>query len=170
MGDFAFSQFLGLLGLIFDSGSAQFKKRYQIFSAMGVGALFIAAHFYVLEQYTAAAMFGIAAARHFIAIRFRSRYLYMCFVLCALGFVVLTYSSYLSLVSGLANILMVSGSFSNTQKNMRLLLMAGAFVWLINNVIIFSPVAILLEVVFIVSGSIGYYRYVYKSQKLGCVG
>ncbi len=163
MNDFALSQFLCLLGLIFDSGSTQFKHRYQMFSAMGIGALFIAGHFYVLEQYTAAAMFVIAAARHFITILFRSSYLYAAFVMTALGFVFLTYSSYLSVLSGVANILMVSGSFSNSQKNMRLLLMAGAFIWLINNVIIFSPAAILLEVMFLVSGCIGYYRYIYKA-------
>ncbi|NIB39868.1 YgjV family protein [Pseudomaricurvus alkylphenolicus] len=168
MSDFVFSQILGLLGLIFDSGSAQFKKRVYFFSAMGIGALFIAGHFYMLEQYTAASMFVIAAVRHFITIRFRSRYLYLVFVLSALGLVALTYSSYLSLLSGLANILMVSGSFSHTQKNMRLLLMVGAFVWLIINVIIFSPAAILLELVFLVSGSIGYYRHVYRPQKQGC--
>ncbi len=134
-----------------------------MFSAMGIGALFIAGHFYMLEQYTAAVMFVIAAARHFITIRFRSSYLYATFVMCALGFVFLTYSGYLSELSGLANMLMVSGSFSNSQKHMRLLLMAGAFIWLINNVIIFSPAAILLEVMFLVSGCIGYYRYIYKA-------
>jgi hypothetical protein len=134
-----------------------------MFSVMGIGALFIAAHYYVLDQHTAAAMFLIAATRHFITIRFRSNYLYAAFVMSALGFVSFSYSSYLSVMSGVANILMVSGSFSNSQKNMRLLLMAGAFIWLINNVIIFSPAAILLEVMFLVSGCIGYYRYIYKA-------
>lgn len=169
MSDFALSQLFCLLGLVFDSGSTQFKRRFQMFSAMGVGAIFIAGHFYVLDQHTAAAMFIIAAARHFITIRFRSEYLFVFFVMLALGFVLLTYSGYLSVMSGLANILMVSGSFSHSQKNMRLLLMAGAFIWLINNVIIFSPAAILLEVTFLVSGIIGYFRHIYKPEKIDCL-
>ncbi|WP_019529302.1 YgjV family protein [Dasania marina] len=163
MSDFALSQLLGLLGLLFDSCSAQFKQRYQVFAAMGVGSIFIAGHFYVLEQYTAAAMFAIASVRHFITIRYRSKYLYVAFVMSAIGFVSATYAGYLSLLSGAANLLMVSGSFSHTQKSMRLLLMAGASVWLIHNILIVSPVAILLEVVFLSSGVIGYYRHIYKA-------
>ena len=164
MSYFAFSQFLGFLGLMFDSVSAQFRQRYQIFSAMGIGAIFIAGHFYMLEQYTASAMFLMASVRHFLTIRCRSLHLYIGFVLCAVGFVIVTYSNFLSLLSGVANILMVSGSFSSTQKNMRLLLRAFSFVWLIHNIIIFSPVAILLELMFLGSGTIGYYRHVYKPE------
>jgi len=163
MSDFALSQAIAFLGLLFDSSAAQFKKRRHVFSAMGIGAVFIALHFYVLEQYTAAAMFLIAAVRHFVTIRFRSRLLFSLFVLIALVSVFFTYNGYLSVLSGAANILMVMGSFSRSQKSMRLLLMAGAFLWLINNVIIFSPAAILLEVLFLLSGCIGYYRHIIKA-------
>ena len=165
MNEFWLSQLLGLLGLLFDSSAAQFKQRYQIFSAMGIGAFFIAAHFYLLGQHTAAAMFLIAAVRHFVTIRYRYKWLYALFVGLAIGSVWLTYSGYLSIMSGVANLLMVSGSFAHQQKQMRLLLIAGASVWLLHNLIILSPVAILLELVFLSSGIIGYYRHVYLPER-----
>ena len=165
MNEFWLSQTIGLIGLMFDSLSAQFKQRYQIFSAMGIGSVFIATHFYLLGQHTAAAMFLIAGVRHFVTIRYRQRWLYALFIGLALASVALTYAGYLSLMSGAANLLMVSGSFAYGQKQMRILLMAGASVWLIHNLIIFSPVAILLEVVFLSSGLIGYYRHIYLVEK-----
>lgn len=165
MSEFAVSQMLGLIGLVFDSFSAQFKQRYQVFGAMAVGSVFIAGHFYVLEQYTAAAMFAVASVRHVITIRYRQKFLYLLFVASAVAFVYVTYGGYLSVLSGIANLLMVSGSFSHKQKNMRLLLIAGSAVWLIHNLIVLSPVAILLELMFLSSGLIGYYRHVYKLSR-----
>mgnify|MGYP006424965667 CR=1 FL=1 len=128
MSSFVLAQILATIGFAFDVTSHQFRKRDHAVIALGLGSIFIATHFYVMDQLTASAMFSLAAIRHFISIRYRSKKLYAVFVSGTLFATFLTYTSYMSVLSCVANLLMTSGSFSPGQKQLRLLLMAGSAV------------------------------------------
>ena len=70
-----------------------------------------------------------------------------------------TYIGYLSVLGFIGTTLMTVGSFCSCDRNMRRLMIAGGSIWLVHNVILWTPVGVLLEVVFVTSGLVGYYRH-----------
>jgi hypothetical protein len=70
-----------------------------------------------------------------------------------------TYSSPASLFMFGAMILFTIGAFQKNDKFLRLLMMTGTILVITYDVIIFSPMAILLESFFLVSNILGYYRF-----------
>ncbi|MBD1575685.1 YgjV family protein [Vibrio sp. S11_S32] len=55
-------------------------------------------------------------------------------------------------------LLNTKASFSHNDKLMRLLMTIAMTVWCVHDYIVGSPVAVLIDIVFIVSCAVGYYR------------
>jgi hypothetical protein len=147
------------VGVIFDLFSLQFKRRERLVLTLAIACFLTSWHFFLLEQHTAGYMFGLAAIRHLISLKWRSWKVGALFVTLSIIGTILSYVSYLSIMGCLANILMTLGSFAKKDKTFRLLLMSGSFVWLIHNIVVFTPLGILLEVLFLISGFISLYRF-----------
>ena len=59
----------------------------------------------------------------------------------------------------MATILITTGSFSHNDKFLRLMMISGGLLWFIHNLILGSPIGLIVETVFVGSSCIGYYRY-----------
>ncbi len=70
-----------------------------------------------------------------------------------------SYAGYLSLIACAGSLLMAAGSFASSQKRLRQLFIAGSGTWLLHNIIALTPMGISLELLFISSNLIAYYRY-----------
>jgi len=64
----------------------------------------------------------------------------------------------------LGSIFQTMGAFNNDDKKLRLLMIIGTLFWLCHNFFAASPVAVLMEVLFLSSNFIGYYRFHLKGQ------
>lgn len=151
----------GLIGIamISDFVSFQCKARKQILVFLIISALLISIHFYLLEQYLAMAV-GLVSAARFIVSYISTKEYWLFLFLALLGVVSFaTYQTPVGLIAVLASILVTIGSFQSSDRTLRLWIMSGTTCWVIHNALVFSPMATLMEMIFLGSNLIGYYRF-----------
>lgn len=166
MSVFIISQLLILIAISFDLASFQFKKRKQIVSCLCVAGTLIFSHFILLEQWTAAGLMAVATIRYFVSIFTTSKKVMLAFLLCSLIVFIFTFMGTISILCFTGSVFQTIASFCKNDKKLRLLMIIGTSFWLLHNVLINSPVAVVMEALFISSNLIGYYRfYVVPARK-----
>ena len=81
------------------------------------------------------------------------------FLLSALIITVGTFSGLLSVLSFSATLFQTTAAFCQSDQRLRQLMIVGTSLWLVHNYLAGSPTAVLMEVLFIGSNLVGYYRY-----------
>ncbi|MBW3695310.1 YgjV family protein [Vibrio sp. T187] len=161
---FFMSQVLVGIAIIFDLMSFQFKDRKRIVACLFCAGLLISSHFVLLEQWTAASLMIIATTRYLTSIFTTSSKLKWLFCGGSILATSVTYSGLVSIVSCLGSLFQTVAAFNQDDKRLRELMIIGTSFWLLHNYLIGSPTAVLMEVLFITSNLIGYYRYYLKKQ------
>jgi hypothetical protein len=116
-------------------------------------------HFYVLAQYTAMAVVGVSTLRFITSIITRHvffMYLFLVITLCV-GYV--TYEAWYNLLAILAGLLGVIATFQPTDKRLREIMFSSSGTMAMHDFIVGTPVGLSVDLVALVSNSIGYYRY-----------
>ncbi|AQS37906.1 Bacterial inner membrane protein [Shewanella psychrophila] len=159
MSAFAISQVLIAIAIIFDLISFQFKQRKKILTCLCISGILISSHFFLLEQWTAAILMLLASIRYLVTVFSHSKS-WMMFFLAASSLVTLvTFSGILSLISFAGSATQTCAAFCPNDQRLRQMMLIGTSIWLLNNTLIGSPTAVLMEVLFIGSNLLGYYRY-----------
>lgn len=159
MSTFLISQILVGIAIIFDLISFQFKKREKIVVCLSFAGILISSHFVLLEQWTAASLMGIATIRYISSIFSTSSRLKYFFCSASIFATIITYSGLVSILSCFGSIFQTVAAFNKDDKRLRELMIIGTSFWLIHNYLVGSPTAVIMEVMFIASNLIGYYRY-----------
>lgn len=159
MSVFFISQLLVGVALIFDILSFQFKNRKYILHSIAAACFFMAVHFLLLEQWTATVLMGLSALRYGVSGYTTDRRWMYFFCVSAVAGTVWTYAGLVSLLSFGATFVLTIGAFSKTDKRLREITFFGVGLWIIHNVVVWSPSAIALESLFLMSNVVGYYRY-----------
>ena len=152
------SQVLAWIAIIADIFSFQFKERKKIIVFFMIAATCIAAHYFLLERYAATAVVTLGIIRFFVA--YHSTWVYWKYIFIAL-FAVMTYvffKDWYDIFIFLAMSITTIGVFQKDDRPLRLLMMGGTSTTIIYNFLVFSPIGILLESIFLVSNIIGYNR------------
>lgn len=76
----------------------------------------------------------------------------------------LTYSGLVSVISCIGTLFQTRAAFCQADKNLRLLMIVGTSFWLCHNMLVGSPMAVLMELLFIGSNLVGYYRHYFRGQ------
>lgn len=163
---FIISQIAITIAMIFDFLSLQYKKREQTFLCLIVSASLISAHYFLLGKIAAGVIVAISVLR-FITCYFTTNKKYL-FIFIALNTISLffAYKNPTDLIIYIGLIIFIIGNFQNDNKLMRKLMMAGTSVIIVYNAIILSPMGVVTEGSFLVSGFIGYYRHYIKNKKI----
>jgi len=156
---FVWSQVLIAIVIVFDLASFQFKKRQQIVCCLCVSGILICIHFILLEQWTAAGLMMLASIRYFTSIFTTSKRLMSIFMFGALMITLTTFSRLLSVLSFSGTIFQTTAAFCQSDQRLRQLMIVGTSFWLVHNYLAGSPTAVLMELLFIGSNLLGYYRY-----------
>ncbi|WP_083815580.1 YgjV family protein [Marinomonas posidonica] len=157
--NFVLSQCLLIFTIFFDLISFQFKKRKIIVFCFFLAAAFNATHFYLLEQPTAAWLMFMGSVRYFVSIFFPSRKVAIPFLIIPIAVLFLTFTGIASILACLGSMIKTSAVFCKHDKKLRQFMMVGTVFWIINNAIVHSPLGVLMEVLFLTSNLIAYYRY-----------
>ncbi|MCW4443746.1 YgjV family protein [Vibrio splendidus] len=166
MSFFIASQILVGLASLFDIASFQFKSRTKLLATLTISALLIAAHFALLQEWTAACLLVIGACRYFAGIFISDpRMKWLFYFVTVLG-TILTFSDLVTTLSCIGSLLHTKASFTANDKLMRWLMVIGTLVWVAHDILVGSPVAVLLGVLFIISSGVGYYRLHIKKAAL----
>ncbi|QYJ87241.1 YgjV family protein [Shewanella mesophila] len=166
MSAFMVSQLLIAIAIIFDLASFQFKQKRHIVACLAVSGLLISTHFALLAQWTAAGLMLVAAVRYFVTIFSHSKRLMLFFLAMSTLVTTLTFGGLLSLISFAGSAMQTVAAFCQSDQRLRQLMIIGTSLWLINNILVGSPTAVLMEMLFIGSNLVGYYRYYGTSLKL----
>ena len=159
MSDFLLSQILVGFACLLDMISFQFKKRESVLLCFLASIVLISAHFWLLDQKTAAAMGLVGMGRYLVSIFWTLPVLRYVFLLAAVLATFLTYSGWLSLLALVASGVNTIGAFSPRDQYMRLWVLAGTVLWLTHNIFVQTPLGILIEFLFLSSNILGYYRF-----------
>ncbi|MBZ9610760.1 YgjV family protein [Rheinheimera maricola] len=155
---FALSQCLAAIAFI--SGIVAFQRNdtTSMLKFWFVSALLNASHFAVLGQYEAACFVGLTALRFLVAaVSPRQRWMY-CFLALSSLLIVLSYNNPVNLLPYLAAVVGTIGSFQKNVLLVRLLMAIGATCWVVHNLLVGSPVAVLMELAFLSSNLVGFIR------------
>lgn len=165
MSAFLLSQILIAVAICFDLLSFQFKDRKKIVACLSCSCTLISAHFVLLGQMTAAILLCLATIRFFTSIFTTSKKIMVIFALGSMAGTAVTFAGVISLISCAGSLLQTTAAFCEDDKRLRELMIVGTSFWVFHNVLIHSPMAVAMELLFMTSNIIGYYRY-YKRPVL----
>lgn len=159
MPDFLLSQILVTFTLAIECYAMQLKDKNRILALLSLSCLFNGCHYLLLDQPTAGYIFLFSSIRFLISIKWKRQWMAAAALCVSLIITYYTYNGLLSILGFLATVFITTGSFSKNDKFLRLMMVLGGSLWLIHNAIVGTPVGILVEVIFVGSSAIGYYRY-----------
>ena len=159
MNDFLLSQVIAAVAFACGAISFQYRSRRAMLFWFTASALGNAGHFLILHVWTAVILYLILGARSFVSAFTTNRMWMYLFMGLALMAFVYTYENHLSWLALLATLLATYGSFQAVIQRARVLFMLAALTWLAHNIMVGTPVATLMQVMFLTSGIIGYWRF-----------
>ena len=162
---FVISQILIGVAICSDIVSFQFKERTHIVGCLFVSCIFISLHFMCLGHWTAACLALVSAGRFLTSLYSTSRIFLGIFIGSAVLLSALTYEGILSLLGCTGAVFSTVASFSRNDKLLRELMFISTTIWLIHNYLAGSPGAVLMEVFFLSSNLVGYFRYYIRPRK-----
>lgn len=162
---FVLSQLLVGLALCTDVLSFQFKKRKHIISCLMISCVLISSHFMILGHWTAAGL-GLVATVRFATSLFSTSKKFMYLFLGATWVIsFLTYEGVLSIIGCSASTFGTVASFCRADRQLRQLMFVCSSLWVVHNLLAGSPGAVILEIFFISSNVVGYYRFYIRPKK-----
>jgi len=160
---FAVSQVLVAFALLIEGTAMQMKHKHHLLVLLSMSCLLNSIHYFLLDQATAGFIFLLSSVRFLINLRWQSFKLAALFLSVNVVVTMLTYNGVLSILGLCATLFITTSGFCK-DRAMRILMIVGGLIWLIHNVILMSPIAILLELCFVISGALGFYRHYYRSH------
>jgi hypothetical protein len=156
---FILSQILIGFAFAFDLASFQFKKREATLVLFFLSASLISAHFFLLGALTAGFIVAVSALRFFVGIFTTSKYPMHFFLIVILGLGLYTFDGREDFFAVITGIFGTMAAFQSNEKLLRQLMMVATGSIIIHNILIFSPAAIALEIFFLVSNLLSYWRF-----------
>lgn len=164
---FLIAQSLVAIATLLDLASFQFKSRSLILTCLFMSVLLTAVHFFMLGHNSAGCLMLIAAFRYFYCIYARKTWAMYAFMLLCCVAVYYTWQDWFSAMALIATLIQTFASFQKHDLHMRLCMVVGTLFWISHNVFAGSPVAIVMESLFLSSNLVGLYRF-YSTKKIPC--
>lgn len=162
MDHFVISQALLCVTILFDVASFQFKDRKIVVFCLFIAAAFNAAHFFFLQQLTGAGLMAIGSLRYLISVFITSQKAAIPFMIFTVLITFFTYSGIISILACSGSLLKTVAAFCKNDKHLRQLMMVGTVLWIVHNGLAESPLGVVMEVLFLISNFIGYYRFYHR--------
>jgi hypothetical protein len=158
MTPFVWSQLLAAVGAVFGILSFQLRERRSVLLCLTALSCFNASHFLVLGRTTPAILLLLTVTQFITALVSRHRAfvgLYLAAAAVAIG---LSYNGLPSWLAFGAFCCGTIGSFQHSDRVLRQCFCLGNLCWIAHNILVGSPVAILIELAFLTSNLVGYWR------------
>lgn len=155
---FMLSQIIAFISFCSDLIAFYLPKRVYVLRTLAFSTLLLSGHFYLLENYSAAAMMLLACFRFLVATYSTHHSLVYFFLIAALASCAITWQGITDLFSLGGSLLLTCAAFQTNDYRLRLYTLGGCLFWIANNIATGSPVAILMETTFFVSTLISLIR------------
>lgn len=158
------SQLLIGFAFISDAVSWQFKKREWVLVFLTISCCLIAVHYLLLGEYAGAVLIYLSALRYLLSIFTVEKIWKWIFLVLVFIGSYFTYQSSTDFIVIIANIIFNFAAFQEKDKDLRKQVMLGCLFIIAYNFIIFSPAAIVLEIFFLLSNMVGYWRFYLRKK------
>jgi len=159
---FLISQILAGIAIIADIFSFQFKERKKIIIFFIIAASCITVHYFLLERYVAGVIMLLWVIRFFISYYRTDKYFIYIFITAYTITTYFLYKDVYDLIILVSMSLATIWVFQKDDKYLRLFMMSWTSLIIVYNFLIFTPVWVLLESIFLWSNLVGYYRHYLK--------
>lgn len=167
LSNFVLSQILIGVAILVDFISFQFKERKKILACLVISTVLISSHFMLLGHWTAALLGLLSVARYLSSMFTTSGRVMWVFLNIIIAITVFSFEGLLSVLGCIGTVFTTIAAFRKSDKNLRQLMLIGTMIWIVHNYLAGSPGAVLMEVIFLVSNLVGYFRYYVKSNYKG---
>lgn len=159
MNEFLTSQAIAAVAFACGIVSFQCRHRRSMLFWLSGSAIVNACHYFVLDRPEPGTLFVIMGMRSLAAaFSVNRKVMYLFLALMVAGFS-LSYENPLGFLALFAALLATYGSFQEAEQRVRLIYMLAAVTWTVHNILVRTPVAALMEVTFLASNAIGYWRF-----------
>ena len=155
---FLISQAFAGIAFLCGTYSYQLSDRKNVLLCWSLCALLNSLHFAILGELTPCVITLITGSRFFLAQRTNSRGIFFFFIFASLFAGYLTYERPINLIPIGTSLIGTTAVFFGSNATLRLALGACSTLWLYHNIVIGSPVASVMEGVFLLSNLVGYIR------------
>ena len=162
---FLFSQIFAGIAIISDFLSFQFKERNKIIVFFLISVSFLFLHYLLLDRYTAAVIMAIGIVRYLVCFRYTQKYWKYIFIAGYIIATIIFYKDVYDLIFLVGMSLSTFAAFEIDDKSLRHYMMSATSFSILYNFLIFSPMWVLLEGLFLWSNFIWYYRHYLKKKK-----
>lgn len=159
MSAFLLSQLLVAIAFCFDVASMQLRKKNQVLACLSIACVLLAWHFYLIDAHTAALAFVISAMRFMVSVFTRSLWAMAFFMGLIVAATLYSYAGVLSLMVATSSLLSTWAAFRASDRHFRLVLLVCASILIVHNVLAGTPAAVVLELFFVASNLLAYYRF-----------
>ena len=159
MNDFALSQILAGIAFAFGLASFQLKTRRNVLLCLCVSVAFNGAHFFLLDRPGPSALMLLTGIRYLVATFTTDRRVMALFLLATCGAFFATFKSPVSFLALAGSLVGTFGSFQPRGQKVRLYFMGGNVAWLVHNALLWTPVGVAMEALFLTSSVVGYWRH-----------
>lgn len=156
---FLWSQILGGIAMLISIAAVQIKSLRAMRVMMFTSTLFRGTHFFLLGLPHAAIIEYVTGSRWLASVFTHRTWVKVLFILIILGIGLSIDEEWTGYLATLGAILGTLAAFSSSDRYMRVYLIIAMTVWVIHNVLVFSPIAIISSIFFLASTMIGYERF-----------
>ena len=162
---FILSQVAMFISMVFGFLCMLYKKREHTILCWLVSCILISAHYFLLNKTAAGVLIAISVLR-LITCYFTTNKKYL-FIFIALNTISLffTYKTPSDLIIYAIVTILIISNFQKDNRLMRKLMIGGTSMSVVYSAIIFTPMGIIADGVFLIGGFIGYYRHYIKPSK-----
>lgn len=164
MTPFLLAQLLAGLAVLSNFASFQFKGRVTTLGLLTLSVALVSAHLFLLGEEAAGWVTAFAIVYFLVSTQTTKRWVMWSFMLAATGLWLVTYERALDWLVLLSTVATLLSIYNPSPKRMREWQFLGTVTRIIFYVIIFSPVALLLEASLLISNALSYYRFFWKRE------
>lgn len=156
---FIWSQILAGIGMGISVASAQIKNPTVMRVMFFISALFRGTHFLLLGIPQAGIITFVTGSRWLTSIFTHKKSIMVFFIILTMTIGWFNRDGIVSSLPVIAGTLGTLAAFSNSDRRMRVYLIIAMILWVIHNIIVFTPIGILSSLFFLISTMIGYERF-----------
>lgn len=163
---FIISQILVWIAIFTDFLSFQFKERKNVLGILTLSSFLIALHYWLLWEMNAFYLMLISTISFLVSSFTHNKKIMILFFILYLIPIVINYTWLVDIVLFISLYIMLFAKFMKDDKFVRLFIMLATLFTITFNILVFTPVWVLLEVLFLGSNMLGYYKHYIKKDKV----
>ena len=163
---FIISQILVWIAIFTDFLSFQFKERKKVLLILTISAFLITIHYGLLWEINAFYLMLISTISFLVSSFTHNEKIMILFFILYIFPIALNYTSSIDIILFVGLYIMLVAKFMKNDKYLRISVMWATCCLILFNILVFTPGGVILEILFLWSNILGYYKHYIKKDKV----